>query len=55
MGKIWGGFCEVNTNYVGRSSMVGRSDLFSNEIINEIGFDPFFTYGSEDTDIPCRF
>ncbi len=53
--KAWGLFCSININDVGRTNIVGRPALFDRESIVKIGFDPFFTYGSEDTDISYRF
>jgi glycosyltransferase involved in cell wall biosynthesis len=53
--KAWGLFCSVNINTPGRTNIVGRPALFERESILAIGFDPFFTYGSEDTDISYRF
>ena len=53
--KAWGLFCSVNINTAGKTNIVGRPALFKTESILSIGFDPFFTYGSEDTDISYRF
>jgi len=51
----WGLFCSLNINTAGKTNMVGRPALFKTEAIKKIGFDNFFTYGSEDTDISYRF
>jgi len=53
--KAWGLFCSVNINNPGKTTIVGRPALFESQSILAIGFDPFFTYGSEDTDISYRF
>ena len=53
--KGWGLFCSLSNNTVGKTTMVGRPALFSRDSIVKVGFDPFFTYGSEDTDISYRF
>ncbi len=53
--KAWGFFCSINTNVKGKTNMVGRPALFEKESIIKVGFDPFFTFGSEDTDISYRF
>jgi glycosyltransferase involved in cell wall biosynthesis len=51
----WGLYCSVNINHVGDTNIVGRPAVFDRLSICEIGFDMFFTYGSEDTDISYRF
>lgn len=53
--KAWGLFCSVNINSAGKTNIVGRPAIFERESILKVGFDPFFTYGSEDTDISYRF
>jgi len=53
--KAWGLFCSININDAGPTNIVGRPALFERLSILKIGFDPFFTYGSEDTDISYRF
>jgi glycosyltransferase involved in cell wall biosynthesis len=53
--RAWGLFCSVNINEPGPTTIVGRPALFETNSIQQIGFDPFFTYGSEDTDISYRF
>ncbi len=53
--NAWSFFCENNINSSGPSNMVGRPALFERAAIVTVGFDPFFTYGSEDTDISYRF
>jgi glycosyltransferase involved in cell wall biosynthesis len=53
--KAWGLFCSININDVGPTNIVGRPAIFDRTAILDVGFDPFFTYGSEDTDISYRF
>ena len=53
--KAWGLFCSININEPGPTTIVGRPAIFETASIQHIGFDPFFTYGSEDTDISYRF
>lgn len=53
--KAWGLYCSVNINNHGDTNIVGRPALFESECICKVGFDFFFTYGSEDTDISYRF
>jgi glycosyltransferase involved in cell wall biosynthesis len=51
----WGLYCSININDHGETNIVGRPAIFDRESICSIGFDSFFTYGSEDTDISYRF
>jgi glycosyltransferase involved in cell wall biosynthesis len=51
----WGLYCSLNINNHGLTNIVGRPALFDKESICKTGFDSFFTYGSEDTDISYRF
>jgi glycosyltransferase involved in cell wall biosynthesis len=51
----WGLYCSVNINDHGLTNIVGRPAIFETSSLRNVGFDAFFTYGSEDTDISYRF
>jgi len=51
----WGLYCSISINNHGDTNIVGRPALFDRECLCKIGFDFFFTFGSEDTDLSYRF
>jgi glycosyltransferase involved in cell wall biosynthesis len=51
----WGLYASKPHLKVTPSNMVGRPALFKREPMLALGFDPFFDYGSEDTDQGYRF
>jgi glycosyltransferase involved in cell wall biosynthesis len=53
--KAWGQYCSLNINKAGRTTMVGRPAIYVTEVIQKVGFDDFFLYGCEDTDLAYRF
>lgn len=53
--RAYGYYCEDSTNVIGESKMVGRPALYVTESIKNVGFDPYFTYGTEDTHLSIRF